>query len=388
MNIFVFAYWPQNYIDVKEIGLVRVWEISEGLCSLGNKVVVFVPKYRNSYAKVSFKIVEVPFLRIKFCHYMSFYLISFFMSVFYALRLRPDIVYLRQMDTFLSKVLAKCFGAALVLEVHHASCVYKTTNRIKDFISKTKERFNLALCDKIVSLTYELKETLKLLQKVPTSKIAVITSGSNISLFRPIEAEEARNKLGLKPDIYYVGFIGTLYEHQGIEVLVRAAPAILGKFSKAIFLIVGDGPVRGYLDKEVRYLGLSESFIFTGHISYYEMPSFISAMDVCVAPFLKSRGSASPVKIFDYFASGRPVVASDVECSHSLIANSKGGILVPPENPQALSQAIIDLLPDKEKRDTLGKNGREFVVNNYSWDILAKMTVRVCKEVLNNKSPV
>ena len=125
--------------------------------------------------------------------------------------------------------------------------------------------------------------------------------------------------------------------------------------------------------------------IFTGQVLYDKVYIYVNAMDICIAPFMSTRGETSAVKIFDYFACAKPVVVSDIKSVHELMLESKGAILVPPEDPKCLAEAIIGLLGDRRERERLGNNGRKFVVDNYSWETLTRRTIEVCQDSLRGK---
>ena len=91
--------------------------------------------------------------------------------------------------------------------------------------------------------------------------------------------------------------------------------------------------------------------------------------DVCVAPFIRVRNERiglSPLKIYEYLACGKPVVASDIKGIGDLLRNSNAGIGVKPEDPVELANAIIKLLKNEKLRGKMGKNGRKIVINNYN----------------------
>jgi glycosyltransferase involved in cell wall biosynthesis len=90
-------------------------------------------------------------------------------------------------------------------------------------------------------------------------------------------------------------------------------------------------------------------------------------MTVCVAPFRADRGETSPVKLFDYMACGRPVVASAIPCVGTTFTADSGVELVPPDNPDLLADAVIALLSDPARCAVMGEQGRRFVERTFSW---------------------
>jgi glycosyltransferase involved in cell wall biosynthesis len=192
---------------------------------------------------------------------------------------------------------------------------------------------------------------------------------------------EMRSKLGLDLKYNYVCFVGNLLPWQGVEYLIHAAPLILEKHSNVRFLIIGDGVMKKELEQLSSDFEISDSFIFTGYTKYEDIPSYISASDICVAPYIKNR-TTSPLKIYEYFACGRPVVASNVSDVNDLFIKSEGGICITPEDINELSRAILNLLQNNELRKKMGENGYKYVLENQTWDNVAKKTETIFKDLV------
>jgi glycosyltransferase involved in cell wall biosynthesis len=110
---------------------------------------------------------------------------------------------------------------------------------------------------------------------------------------------------------------------------------------------------------------VGDRFHFVGEVDYEEVPVWLGAMDVCVAPFLRSAGLRSPVKLFDYMACGRPVVASKIEGTTDIFERCSGMILIPPEDTGVLSENILALLEAPKRSEKMGAEGRAFVAAMY-----------------------
>lgn len=250
--------------------------------------------------------------------------------------------------------------------------------RLKLFILKKA----LGFSDRIIAVTPGIKANLEKFYSIPGEKIVVVSNGANTSLFKPLEQETCRKELDLNPEIPYVCFVGNLAPWQGIEYLVKASPSILSRFPECRFLIVGDGIMKNELIKLSGELGVEDKFIFTGVVAYECVPLYINASDACVAPFILARNAKiglSPLKLYEYMACGKPVVASNISGVSDALETSEGGIPVLPENPEALAEAILKLLGNPDLRMKLGSKGLSYVTENYSWYSVAKQVDRVCK---------
>jgi glycosyltransferase involved in cell wall biosynthesis len=130
---------------------------------------------------------------------------------------------------------------------------------------------------------------------------------------------------------------------------------------------VGDGEATEELKQQAKKMGLDGSITWVGRVPYREVPTWIGAMSVCVAPFRGDRGETSPVKLFDYLACHRPVVASAIPSVVSTFARDSGVQLIQPDHPRLLADAILTLLNNPGLCAVLGRQGRRFVEEAFSW---------------------
>jgi glycosyltransferase involved in cell wall biosynthesis len=221
--------------------------------------------------------------------------------------------------------------------------------------------------DHIVVLTEGLKDLLVNCYGVVGQRIVVLPSGTDVQRFTSRDAAGCRRELGLPPDRLYVGFVGSFYRYQGLQCLLEAMPKIKRVCPNAHLLLVGDGEAAGELRVVTERAGLESSVTWTGRVPYQKVPAWIGAMNVCVAPFRADRGETSPVKIFDYLACRRPVVASAISCVETTFTADSGVQLVPPDNSDLLADAVIALLHDPARCAAMGEQGRHFVERTFSW---------------------
>jgi glycosyltransferase involved in cell wall biosynthesis len=146
------------------------------------------------------------------------------------------------------------------------------------------------------------------------------------------------------------------------------------------FLLVGDGPMKEQIVQRVNDLHLTDNFIFIERVPYEEVPKYVNAFDVCV--ILKKKDiPGSPLKLWEYMACGKPVIATNTE-DFKALEKYNAGILVDPEKPEEVADAIISLLKNKELMEEMGKNGRKYVVENRSWEAVARRVEKVMKEAI------
>jgi glycosyltransferase involved in cell wall biosynthesis len=210
-------------------------------------------------------------------------------------------------------------------------------------------------------------------------------SGANIELFKPLDKRQCRLKLKLSSIKTYIVFTGTLLKHQGVDILIEAAPKLIQHVPSIIFIIIGEGPMKDVWLKKAKNFGVQEHFIFTGQVEYEKVPIWIGSSDLCVAPFKKNTGLRSPVKIFDYMSCGRPVIASKINGTTDIFSNSSAILLVEPEEPTFFAHAIIDILNNFEKAKEMGQNGRDLVEKKYDRKKLANTISTKAQLLLSKK---
>ena len=169
-----------------------------------------------------------------------------------------------------------------------------------------------------------------------------------------------RWQLPVGPLIVYTG---NLEPYQGVDILIRAAPMVCAERPDASFLIVGGERAQvGRLRELASAVGVSESVVLLGERPEPEMASFLSAADVLVSP--RSLGTNTPLKLYAYLMSGRPVVATDRPV-HTQLLSSEEAMLAPP-NPAGMAAAILDVLRDPERAERIARNAARLVTTRYS----------------------
>jgi glycosyltransferase involved in cell wall biosynthesis len=195
--------------------------------------------------------------------------------------------------------------------------------------------------------------------------------GADLERFKPdIDGNAVRKKYGItQPLILY---LGQLHGGQYVEQFIRAAAKLLQEYPRAFnFMIVGDGYLAKELKKLAGELKLDDLLIFTGAVGHELVPQYIAAADICVACFQENEVTLckSPLKIAEYMASGKAIVASNVGEVEQMLGGS--GLLVEPGDPVALSEGIMTLLKDTELRNKLGKAARKRAQEKYNWTATA-----------------
>jgi len=151
--------------------------------------------------------------------------------------------------------------------------------------------------------------------------------------------------------------------------LIEAARTIRKEHPEARFVLAGDGEMRQFFENQVRAAGLQEMFAFLGH--RMDIPALLASCDIGV---LASRTEGLPNAVLEYMAAGLPVVATTVGGVPEIIENETNGLLIPAENPTALSGALLRLLKDEQLRKRLGHAGRKRILAQFNFaSVMARL---------------
>jgi len=182
----------------------------------------------------------------------------------------------------------------------------------------------------------------------PQARVHVIGNGVDTVQFHP--DVPARALAEIPKDAFVVGFTGSLKRWHGVDTLMQAFRAFRAIEPRAHLLICGDGPKRGWVDGFIAGAELADAVTMTGWVDHGQLPGLIACMDVATAPYPASEDHYfSPLKLYEYLAMGRPVLASDIGQTSELLSGSAAARLLAPGNANALTAAMHDLCSDPEQ---------------------------------------
>ena len=387
MRWFLFCYWYEPDAPSDPVGLVRLWSLARQLVERGDSVTVLPPRYRSSLLQRGFSLAPIPLLPWPVLRPISYAVFSCIVALVRACRSKPDVVYYRWMDSPHPLLFARLVGAQCVCEVNGEPVPdwSETDRTLKRRLKRWLASFALSRCDRVVVLTDGLRDLVVRRYRVAAERIAVLPSGTDTGLFIPQDAAECRRQIGLGLDRDYIGFVGSFYRYQGLQCLLDALAIIRSTIPSVHLLLVGDGEAALELKQQADRLALNPCITWAGRIPYQEVPTWIGAMTLCVAPFRGDRGETSPVKIFDYIACGRPVIASAIPSVSATFFQEAGVALVPPDDPAALAQAVLVLLNDPDRQVRMASIGRRFVEQRYSW---THLTNRLREWLATEQAPI
>jgi len=216
-----------------------------------------------------------------------------------------------------------------------------------------------------------------LLQRgVPKEKVTFLPNGVNLELFAPRERDlEMAKKLSINAEDFVLIYAGTMGYAQGLESVIRTAEILKDK-TDLRFLFVGDGTEKPMLEALVKEKELS-SVIFVDFQPVQEMPRYFSLSSASIVPLKKNKlfEGARPSKMFPALGSAVPVIYSGEGEAAELVLSSGGGVVVEPENSAELARAIVELKENPDRRE-MGRKGRQFVSDHYTWSEIIQAWLR------------
>jgi glycosyltransferase involved in cell wall biosynthesis len=215
---------------------------------------------------------------------------------------------------------------------------------------------------------------------VAADRIHVLPNGVDTERFHPMDRSVAATRVRLDPSHRYVVFVGFLAPWNDFSTMLHGFGEAARTRPDVQFVLVGDGPEMPLIDALVEKLDLDDRVIRTGSVTDRDRVSaYLGAATVCVVAhhgaMLQRIGGGSPMKMMEYFAAGRAVVATATEATATMINSTGGGIVVPDADIAAMAAAIGELLDHPQRADELGCNGRRAALERYSWTPVVATTI-------------
>ncbi len=208
-------------------------------------------------------------------------------------------------------------------------------------------------------------------------RVHVIENGVDVAAFAPPARGAMTSALSdrIREGAITIGFVGGLKPWHGVQELLRAFRNITAVRDDVDLAIIGDGPMRAWIDGFADGTGLADRIHVTGWVAHTDLPGLLNAVDIATAPYPPIEGFYfSPLKLFEYLAAGRAIVASRIGQIDGIIRDGDNGLLVRPGDVTDLTRALAGLVADADRRGSLGARARASA-DAYSWSGVAE---RIC----------
>jgi glycosyltransferase involved in cell wall biosynthesis len=210
--------------------------------------------------------------------------------------------------------------------------------------------------------------------------VLVVPNGVDREAFAHLPSRaQARQMFDLDDQMSWCGFSGALRPWHGVT---HAIDALLDLPAGIGLAVAGDGPVRDDLVRHAGRLGVADRVRWLGQLPHNQMPAFLAAVDVALAPYPAALDfSFSPLKVYEYLAAGVPTVASDIGQLQSLLAELPGATLVPPGDPVAIATAVHAILANHSMWQAAAAGTRRTVLRDHSWECRARQICNAMEQL-------
>jgi len=224
------------------------------------------------------------------------------------------------------------------------------------------EKFLNHWTDILVCVSEADKKLVLKYKTILPSKIKIIKNGINVNTFQANQnlIKKAKKELKLENN-FVLAVIGRLHPQKDFSTILEALKIISSKISKIKLLIIGDGPLRKQLEREVKHLELDKYVEFLGFRK--DIPVLINLSDIVI---LSTKWEGLPLVPLEAEACKKPIIASDVDGVREVIIDKETGYLFKPYSEEDLADKILELYYSKELRQQIGKKGYQFVLKNFS----------------------
>lgn len=292
------------------------------------------------------------------------------------LRNKYDLIYERySFLNFSGFLMSWMTTTPLLLEVNFTTKTQVYPKRTKVFISLTRwlEKIHFKRARLIIVVSEVLKNEIAD-QGIASSKILVLPNAVDIELFRPKDPSEIlKAQYAIDKNEKIIGFVGSFYPWHGVDFLIDTYEEILKEYNNVSLMLLGDGQMSEQLKKHVREIGLEKKVIFTGRVPHDILPEYIALFDIGIMP--DSNDYGSPMKIFEYMAMEKPIVAPKLKPIEEVIENGHEGVLFARRNNAELEEALLRLLNNAEVCRSMGKEGRAKVLRRHTWELNVKKMI-------------
>ncbi|MBN2092424.1 glycosyltransferase family 4 protein [candidate division KSB1 bacterium] len=270
---------------------------------------------------------------------------------------------------------------------HYTSIQYKVGASLEQFCTRKIGHF--------VTVSEGLRTVLSDSFQIPLENIGVAANAIDLSRFNINETQVAQTlacypQFHLKKSEKYVVFVGIMRQWAGVQYLIEAFAKVIQAHPELKLLLVGGGGDKEWFMELAQKFQIMDHIIFTDALPYIDIPAFISLATITCAPFPSTRVTdqkqlMSPLKVLEYMAAGKAVIASHVGGMENYITDHQTGLMVPPGDVEALANKISYLIERPDLIKTLGENARTFVQDEkFGWLASAKVVENMLLESQNH----
>jgi glycosyltransferase involved in cell wall biosynthesis len=325
--------------------------------------------------------------RRKMLKYLFVYPWNILRLALYIWRVKPDVIVSHNTVAGFGALLGRTMspGALAVLDLTDLLFEYlesydKAWMRLVLRLGRAIERYTIRNSQRIITISEAMRTILVKKHGVDSGKVDIIHDGVDCSLFRPGAAQALRRQIS--PQAQHICILhGVIDPQDDPMVLIEAAPKVLSRFPNTAFWWIGDGAAVPQLKQRAVQLRLRDHLFFSGWVQQGQVTEYINASDlgIVVLPDVLSARGRVTLKEFEYWACARPAVLPRLPALQEIVPDGVASSFFTPGNPDDLAQTICALLQDDARRQQMGRNGRQMVVERFDWAVLTEQLAKLCE---------
>ncbi len=374
-------------IASKDGQYVHIEELTNALKQQGHEIIMVSPATvehhpfgsgSSTVARMKQHIPSAVYELLEFGY--SFF--AFVKLIITAIKYKPNIIYERY-NLFLPAGvwLSRLLNIPLLLEVNAPLFAERTKfNGIAlPRLAKWSEDYTWRHADRVLPVTQVLADEI-VARGVDKSRITVIPNGINVHKFKyPPQTSHAKRCLGLENSLV-LGFTGFVREWHGLD---RVVDLLIDNHTNRHLLIVGDGPAKEAIMERAQRCGVANRVTITGIIQRDQIPSYVAAFDIALQPDVVDY--ASPLKLFEYLALGRAIVAPDKANIREILTHEHNALLFEAGSHTAFQAAVEQLCLDTELRRKISTGAQESITAmRLTWDNNAERVIKLAEALTLN----
>ena len=329
-----------------------------------------IEDYNRVYEKSSVKILRTPVIPIKGLNRLSAYFTSYRFIKKILSDYQIDIAFVYSIVNNIKGTIRACKELDIPMihrtfDVVHELMEEKYLSKLVYKIEKESyPKFNLVIANTPFMKTWS--------EEMGSNNVIVIPQGVDASIMKKLAKDkELQKNLKISNQDRVVMYLGSIHSISGLPFILNSIPKIIQTIPNFKLLIVGGGIYLENLKNISKKLKIEDKVIFVGYVPYVDIPRYCSLAELCINPFeiTDMTNKLSPAKIFDLLACGKPVLATPLE--GMLYDFPKESNTVIYENLESFTDKMIELLVNNSL-EQFGTRNREFVIKNFTWDIVTK----------------
>ncbi len=285
----------------------------------------------------------------------------------------------------IGRAAARAAGVPVVVHTVHGQAFHPYEKPWRNFLYKAAERFAARCSDRIFAVAQAMIDQCVAARIAPRERYKVIYSGMDTRLFAEAKREQTlRRELEIPPDARVIATVARLFRQKGYEYVIPAAADLIAEFPDTHLLMIGDGPMRFELERQIADLGFSANAHFAGLVPPGQVHRYIAQADLL---WHLSLHEGLPRSVVQALAAGIPAIGFRLDGTPEVVIDGETGFCTAPENIGEVVSRSREIWLDPALARRMGENGRKKVVEQFDWHRMCDILEEEYYDLLRRKTP-